>query len=830
MQKICLNQNWGVASFPLHWKGDKLISIKKSSNFMNTNLPCDIHNPLLENGLIEDPMIGANFEKQFWLEEKSWWFKKEFEISEEVLQNTQIKLVFERLDIWADIYLNDVHIGTHKSVFYPFAKNVKEYLVTGKNTLYVRLTCGLEHVNKDMIADVPIAPFWWDTRDEYRRSVLRKPQYVFGWDWCPRIATCGITGDCYITVVDDVCMKHAHIYTKSIGEKALLSVEAEFENVDNLRSTDGTLTVEIFDKDKKVKEISEYVFIKSGTNYKEFLVEIENPKLWWPNGFGKQDMYKAVFTLESKGKKHTLTQNFGIRTVSVCKDYLGEEGNEFAFVVNGKKIFAKGGNWVPPESVYNNVTEEKIDTLVKRAAQMNSNMLRIWGGQVYEKNEFFESCDKYGILVWHDFMFCCCMVPDWDMEYRAMAALEMEYQIKRVRNHPSMALWCGSNENHMFYEQWKQNGTAEKFGGEYIYNYMAPEMVRRYNPEVEYWNCSPYGGKATGSGKAGDVHCWGHFLNRDEKEIFSFDGYDSDRVKFASEYGHIGPCCEKTIKQCLGTDKIDLNSHEYFEHTNICDHPDTIEGGAIRKSIKIFYGVENPTVDEYILLASMIQGNAYAISIDSHRSYEHCKGNTIWMYNDCWCESGWTPIDYYLRTKPCYYFIKRAYKDVRMALRAPEGKIKLHLLNDSDNMVTGKIEVGFVSYDGKVKDTKVIDINGKIGVNIIDTGLKISDFDIATGVIFAKDVSGDLDMAVLYLESKRYLNIPKANVEIAKCEFDGTNTVITVKTDGYAQGVHIKDVEEHLASDLYFDMMPNDEVTFTVDTKVENPVIGWVNK
>ena len=165
-----------------------------------------------------------------------------------------------------------------------------------------------------------------------------------------------------------------------------------------------------------------------------------------------------------------------------------------------------------------------------------------------------------------------------------------------------------------------------------------------------------------------------------------------------------------------------------------------------------------------------------------------------------------------------------------MALRAPDGKIKLHLLNDSDSSFGGKFEVGFASYDGKVKDTKVIDVDGKIGVNIIDTGLKTSDFDIANGVIFAKDVTGTLDMAVLYLESKRYLNIPKTNVEITNCEFDGNNTVITVKANGYAQGVHIKDIEESLASDNYFDMIPGDEVTFTVDTKIENPVIGWVNK
>ncbi len=830
MQKINLNESWKVGAFPLYRKGDKLNRVKQEGEFMNATLPCDIHNPLLENGKIDDPMIGANFEKQLWIEEKSWWFIKDFDVTAQMLDTHQVNLVFERLDIWADIYLNDIHMGTHKSVFYPFVKDVKDFLKVGKNTLIVRLTSGLEHVNNDMIAEVPIAPFWWQSRDEYRRSVLRKPQYVFGWDWCPRIPTCGITGNAYLTLVEDVCIKHAHIYTKSIGEKAIVCAEAEFENVHNLKSTDGTVTVEIYKDGEKVKQVSEYVFIKSGTNYKDFIIEIENPKLWWPNGFGSQDMYQAVFTLESKGKKHTLTQKFGIRTISVSKEYLGEEGNEFAFVVNGKKIFAKGGNWVPAESIYNNITNKKLETLVKRAAEMNSNMLRIWGGGVYEKDEFFEYCDKYGILVWHDFMFCCCMIPDWDMEYRAMCALEMEYQIKRVCNHPSMALWCGSNENHMFYESWKADGLVERFGGEYIYNYMAPEMVRRYSPEIEYWNCSPYGGETTGSDKAGDVHCWGHFLNRDEKEIFSFDGYDNDKVKFASEYGHIGPCCEKSIKQCLGTDQIDLDSHEYYEHTNICDHPDRIERGAIKKSIGIFYGKQSFTPQEYILYASMIQGNAYAISIDSHRSYEHCKGNTIWMYNDCWCEAGWTPIDYYLRTKPSYYFIKRAYKDVRMALRAPDGKLKLHMLNDSESEVNTKIEVGFVSYDGKVKNTKTYNINAKIGVSIIDTEFTLSDFDIANGVVYAKDVCGELDMAVLYIESKRYLNIPKTTVEITDCKYDGDNTIITVKATGYAQGVHIKDIEQNLASDNYFDMLPGDEVTFSVDTKVENPVLGWVNR
>ena len=807
-----------------------LQKIKNSGEVFETDIPADIHTPLLKYGKISKPDIAENYKESLWIENKSWWFKKEFSVNGEMLENQKIMLVFERLDCMADIFVNDTHIGTHKSVFFPFAADIKEYINIGKNEIYVRLTTGLEYFSKLDAENLPVCDFYTPTRSDFRRTLLRKPQYVFGWDWCPRIPTCGITGDVYLEFINDIEIKNIHIRTLSISESAKISIEVETENINISKSINAKISILIKYKEETVSELQKNVFVRSGINYTDFNAEIEDPQLWWPNGYGEQPLYTAEISVCYSGETKTASESFGIRTVEISCAEQGENENEFVFVVNGKKIFAKGGNWVPAECIYNDVTEEKLTALIKSAKNLSFNMLRVWGGGVYESDAFYRLCDEYGILIWHDFMFACSMVPDRSAEFLDLVRSELTYQIKRLRNHPSLALWCGSNENHQFYEIWAKD--LSYFGGEIIYNRLAPECVRQLSPEIPYWNSSPYGGDFVKSNAAGDEHCWeNHFLGDDKARALSLLQYDLDTAKFVSEYGHLGPCCKKTTVEYLGSDEIDLKSSAFITHINTMNSVNMGNSGLVEKGMEKYYNVSTPTPEEYLLYGGAVQGMFYEYSIDAHRIMPYCGGNLIWMFNDCWGEVGWTPIDYRLRKKIAYYFIKRAYKAQRMVLRKENDEVFLYIVCDKAAKQKKQITVGYTDFCGNNRREITVTANVSAGITKINTGFCVSQNELLCGAVYAIDSTGEAEKALLYCDNYKKSDIPAAKAQITNVNHENGKTAVTVKATGYVHCVFIKDIEEYEASDLFFDMLPEEVKTITLNTPPNITLqLDYINK
>lgn len=832
MKRIDLNKNWTISENPLNWGINDLYKVKKNTELMETDIPCDIHKPLMEYGKIENPVVGDNYSKSLWIEDRSWWFCKKINITPERLKSKKIRVIFERLDYMADIFINDIHIGNHKSVFYSFEKDVKEYLKEGENTIYVRLTVGLEKFSREDVQNFTSSYFFDDKRYEIRRILTRKPQYVFGWDWCPRIPTCGITGNVYLDLIDEVKINNLHISTEEIDEnKAFLKIDAEYEDTDSSATINGKANLKVYYEGKEVINQEKTLFIKSGINHSVFYVNIDNPQLWWPNGMGNQPMYTAEIEIEYNGKCETYQQRFGIRRVEICTDKLNDIENEFVFMINGKRFFSKGSNWIPTDSVYCNVTDEKYKKLLSMAKDMNCNMLRIWGGGLYEQDIFYDLCDELGILIWHDFMFCCGMVPDRDEKYISLVKDELTYQIKRLRNHPSIALWCGSNENHQFYEIRKVRDKLEYFGGELIYNYYAPELVWNYSPEIPYWNCSPYGGAHSKSNDAGDEHCWDNIFSANPDIAFSSFIYDDYTTKFTSEYGMLGPCCVKSIKEYMGTDEVDFKSNIFIDHTNTCDNFKKKEIGYIEYAIDRFYDTKTPTLEEYALFGGMIQNHILAHSIDSHRIRKNCGGTLTWMYTDCWGEDGWSVVDYYCRKKAGFYGIKRAYSLQIMAIRKFDNKMYLFLVNDGEKAEHKKIAYGYTSFDGKTTDERVISVDMQKGITKLELAISDNDYDLGNGVIYAKDMDNVMDKALCYTESYKFSDIPKSELEITDRWSEDDYLYIKVKAKGYIHGVHIEDTEEKSVTDMYFDLLPNEEKIIGIkDFNNNNLNINWINK
>ena len=812
MNKQNLNENWKLRYENLEYDASMCNYISQKENgWYDTNLPCDVHIPLIEKKIMEEPLIADNAYQAEWVEEKSWWFKKEFDMDTCILHQEMVELFMEGLDTEADIFLNGMHLGHHKNTFYPFRKDVKKYLKEHKNVLMVRVTSGLEYYGDNHMGSLKRACSTEKVyhRGDARRSFVRKPQYVYGWDWGPRVASCGIMGDVQLEGYSKAAIRWARSYTEKLDKDSVIRHVIEIENLDQCRTLNGQLLLKILDGQKLVSEVREDLFLKSGNNYIDLHSIIKDSKWWWPNGMGDQSLYTVELSLESNGlQKDYMKYTFGIRIVELCLDRINENEREFAFIINRKKVFAKGANWIPADSIYARVSDEKYDMLLKEAKSANFNMLRIWGGGLYEKEIFYRKCDEYGIMIWQDFMFACAFYPDHLEWFCNEVRKEMDYQTKRLRNHASIVLWCGNNENHWANITWRiDEGTPEFFGGANIYNQIAPEIIRKNCPEVPYWNSSPYGGEIPQCYEMGDDHHWSDCMMSDDMEKrITPEEFDKVTSKFVSEYGYIGPCKKSSIHSYLGSDIIDRNSDIWKMHTNTYEKDTVLAGIA-----KHYNDDERMDLDSYLLYAGLCQGLMYNYSLEALRIKPYCGGSLFWMYNDCWGEIGWTIIDYYLRRKISYYYVKRAFKPIKLILRAEKERVFVYGINETDESIAVDLLYGYTSFDGAKTDIKTVKIIlAAFSKDIVFDFIK-GEYDLNKGCIFAKvQKSADIETAVLRTAPFRELTIPTTKLDIKDFVRENENVSFTITSDKYAHSVYFKLNDDVRLSDEFFDLLPGE--------------------
>ena len=776
-------------------------------------LPCDVHMPLIEKGIIKEPLELDNAFKCEWTENKSWWFFKEFNITEDFRDYDVAELNLEGLDCEADIYLNNKIIGHHKSTFFPFVKNIKEQLKAGENTLLVRLSSGLENYDglnpKNLKSCVGMENF--QNRGDQRRIFARKPQYVFGWDWNPRVPSCAIE-NAYIEFHNKLAFRNMAVYTKSIKKEVVIGIEAEIQNFDIYATVDAVLNIEIYDGDRLVNSLNSDMQIKSGTQIYDYELIIDNAELWWPNGMGEQKLYHIKAYLRHENKNINFKEfDFGVKTVEICTDKINEKEREFSFMVNGVKMFCKGANWIPADSIYTRVTSEKIKTLIADARNANFNMLRVWGGGLYERECFYEECDKNGILVWQDFMFACALYPDFEDEFAGLVEKEIDYQTKRLRRHVSIAVFCGSNENHEGAANcWRDS----YFGGARIYNDIAPRIVHNNCRYIPYWNSSPYGGDNPICNEAGDKHHWHECtMNDDMNKRITPEEYDNVTAKFVSEFGYIGPCRKSSIHKYYGNKSFDVNDDIWRMHNNTWEKDTVLAGVA-----KHYADIQKEEIDKYLLYAGLCQGLMYFYSLQTFRIKEHCSGGLFWMYNDCWGENGWSIIDYYLNKKPSYYFVKRAFENKLLALRCEDDEIVAYGVNDTGADAEFNLEFGYMKFDGKnkINQNKQVCIKAYSRTELVR--FKNDNYDMQTGIAYACADDSDIRFAVLHAVPFRQMKLCKADVKV----YDITNDSFKVKSNIYAHAVHFDLEEDTDLSDEYFDLLPNQEYSVKIYNKGRN--------
>ncbi|MCL2407193.1 MAG: hypothetical protein FWC95_04620 [Defluviitaleaceae bacterium] len=837
--------------FPLEWNDHHVLRVMATeSGWLDAHrapgtglgAAADVHTVLIREGIIKDPILRNNYKDIEWIEKRSWWYKTTFnapELNEFTNKFDKATLHLDGLDVWADIYLNGAKIGVHKSQFYPFEMNIRDLIKKEGNILLIRLTTGLDRVKDEETGTHAYSvPTVFEKRDDTRRLMLRKAQFGFGWDWSPRASSCGIMGNCFIAWEKSHKINHLKVWTKKINVdgSAEIGVTAEVELIHPWKTAEGTAKLII--QPQNTKDIITHhetcsVYLLSGINYIDYSFTVQNASLWWPAGHGEQPLYTAQLFVDSKNISVGATQTFGIRTIKLDTS-AQEAGRKFGFVINGKPIFAKGANWVPADTVYGRVSDARYTTLIQEAKAANFNMLRVWGGGLYEPDIFYDTCDAEGILVWQDFMFSCGIYPEQHEWLNLEIEKEMDYQTRRLASHASLALWCGNNENHWGAEGWYPadfyNNCREDGLG--FANIMAPQIIRKNSPHTLYWNSSPYGGDLPNGHDHGDTHHWFEcFQSKIVENRITPERFDSLDAKFVSEYGVLGPCTMSEIKKFYDGDLPQMFDEIWHGHTNRNDWDKNAErdprNGTVLAGIhKHYKNIACDDLENYVLLGGLFQGLMYQYSLESIRFNHNCGGALFWMYNDAWGELGWTIIDSGLHRKPSFYFTQRAFAPVKFILREENGNVLVYAENSTGKDITVQARFGFKELNGG-SSLRVDAISEQTFPVVLPAFSRIicGTFDIPNipadkTMIYLQaesaDFSGHIPTAFLRRLTTKDLALPVPNLQVLSTERDGDKLRIRIKASTYAHAVHIPEAGDTAKfDDYYFDMLPGEERTIT---------------
>ncbi len=829
MIRKSLSENWLLAEQPLYVTRDNALQmLSKTDGWMKVpSVPCDVHTVLVREGKIADPFVGDGSFECEWVEKRSWWFLKKFTVMQEELKCFGAELFIETLDIHADLFLNGDYIGHHSSAFYPFQKDILPHLKAGENTLLVRLTTGIDCVKDEdvnAVRDFVACEFRSrrEGRGEDRRTILRKPQHVFGWDQAPRLATCCIAGEVRLDFLEEVVVRDVRVETLALhDDKADLLVEAEIESRE--RNYAREITAEFtLEKDGKVVHTEKRDFLaQTGCNFVNFNFTLDHPELWWPNGYGEQNLYCAtVRAVNMYGYQDEKSVNTGIRTVSVDMTAFKENHRRYAFFVNGKRIYAKGADYIQTHQIYAEVTKKEHDKLIKAAKDAHFNMIRFWDGNRYHEDYVYDLCDQYGILVYQNFCFACGAYPDHLEEFCRLVEIEAEYQLKRLRSHPCIALWCGNGEcNGLLRNYLKMNYFSDKYGSDFpggtkIYGEILPKLHHRMVASVGYQCCSPFGGfENQAAPERGEMHYYPflHFEPENLVNRISYQSFDPLETRFITESGVMGPPSAKSLERSLGGKEHYDRDDKEFEH-----HRNTFERHAVRDAIyKHYTGERKLSIEEYCLYGGLFQGSMLSYASDHVRMCEDVGGTLFWCFNDGFGEVGFSFTDAEQNPKPVYYFMKRAYAANRVILKRNGEKVDVYCSNDQNTEKEITLSCGYVTFDGRYTDPAAI--SATLPENAPET--YIGSFPLVgddhDGVFYAK--CGGETVAVLWADDFKHLRVTKkAKLQMSDIEAKDGTISFTVEADVFAHAVHFGLTADKMFSDQYFDLLPGERRQVTL--------------
>lgn len=796
----------------------------EDKDWLQAEVPGCVHVDLLKNNVINNPFEGMNERELQWIDRKVWEYAAEFEVPKDLLSHSKLELIFEGLDTYADVYLNDRNLLSADNMFRSWKVDVKPYLRLEKNHLRIVFRSPIEEGLKKLKERGYGLPAPNDDSEiggigDKKLSVFsRKAPYHFGWDWGPRFVTSGICKEVYIQGwsefrIVDLFIRQEEITSYNARITAIVEIQSEVGEVAELNlSTEGL-------------QWKTSLQLNPGTQMIELPIELANPKLWWSRGLGEPYLYKfevSVNVVEHKNAVARREVKTGLRSVKLVRTP-DVHGSSFYFEVNGVPIFAKGANHIPNDSFFTEVTEERYRHEIASAAASNFNMLRVWGGGIYEQDIFYELCDEYGILVWQDFMFACSMYPG-DQDFLDSVRAEAEDNIRRLRNHPSIALWCGNNEidgawSHYKEDAgwgWKQLYTIEqrvKIWGDYeaVFHQVLPETVTAYAPGVDYWPSSPMQGitrnenqHATNSSPRGDIHFWAVWHASEP-----FENYKLNIGRFMSEYGFQSFPEYKTALTYARDDEMELESNVMLHHQK------NKRGNQLIKEYSDRYMKDPKDFVSFLYMSQVLQAEGMKMAIEAHRrNKDYCMGTLYWQMNDCWPVVSWSSMDYYGRWKVVQYYAKKSFQDVMLSIDLNEGAIEFHVVSDTLQAIKGTVEWSLYNFEGDLLEKQShpfeLEANSAAQVLKVEIAELLGEINPNQVVLVGEILESGkvLDSKEHYFCYSKHLAL-KAEPGVEVSELIGSaGTAFVLTARSLAKQVWLQAEEEGIFSSNFFDLVP----------------------
>ena len=783
-----------------------------SNEWMSARVPGTVHQDLLDHGRLPDPFYGMNEQKVQWVEKEDWLYRTVFTVTADQLKSDAAWLTFEGLDTYADVYLNGSLLLKADNMFVGHKLAVKDVLREGENRLMIRFRSPVEETAPQWDTDGFNYPADNDHSEKRMSVYTRKAPYSYGWDWGIRLATSGIWRPVKLTFCNGAAIDDFFVRQQEVTEQ-VAKVDNRLE-INNVTSTPKEAQVKVvYAYGEQADTLTRTVVLQPGKNSLSMPAWIEKPHLWMPNGWGDPALYTFTATVSVDGKEVASREEaIGLRSIRVVMED-DKDGKSFYFEVNGKPMFAKGSNYIPGDALLPNMTGERYARLFEDIRAANMNMVRVWGGGIYEDDRFYEEADRNGILVWQDFIFACTTYPH-DPTFLKRVSEEAVYNMRRLRNHASLAMWCGNNEIYegMRYWGWKDKYSPVVWkemteGYDVLFRQLLPELVAANDPGRFYMHGSPYEANwgRPESWKIADSHNWGTWYGQKP-----FESLDTEIPRFMSEYGFQAFPEMKTIRMFASPEDYELESPVMNAHQKA-----SIGNFLIKKTMALYYKV--PEKFEDLIYAGLIlQGQGMRHGIEAHRRHRpYCMGSLPWQLNDSWPVVSWSSIDYYGNWKAMHYQIRRAFAPVLVDAIKEGNNLSYYIMSDrlTDEELTLNLEL--MDFNGKVYRKQKVD--GLLPANTsklfyqepVEQALAGRDSATTFMHMVVKSKKGEvLSDEIYYFAHPKDQLLPKTPLHWQVKQKKGYCEV-TVKADKLARDIFIEvPVQGVRFSDNFFDLLP----------------------
>jgi beta-mannosidase len=800
-----------------------------TGDWLAATVPGTVHTDLLAHGKIPDPFYRTNERDLQWIDKKDWEYRMAFDIDADTLAHDHVELCFSGLDTYADVYLNDAPILAADNMFRTWNADIKSHARAGKNVLRVLLHSPVREGLKRLAALGYNPPASDDQSergglgDKKISMFTRKAPYHYGWDWGPRFVTSGIWRPVHLRVWNRARLADLHIVQNSLSRDAA-DMTAVFEIISDHA---GPAVIALQSRSDPAIRARAEIQLAQGNNTARIAFTIAKPKLWWTNGLGEAFLYDFVGELTAADARDHREVRTGLRTLKIVQKP-DAHGAGFFVELNGVPVFMKGASHIPNDSFLPRVTPAIYEREVRSAADTHMNILRVWGGGIYEDDAFYELCDRHGILVWQEFMFACAMYPG-GKHFLDNVRAEAIDNVKRLRGHPCLALWCGNNEIDAAWQNdepkggwgWKEKYTPaqrEQMWDTYkmlFYNIL-PQVLAEHDPQRFYWPSSPLAywdghdtarhADLTAKMQSGDIHYWDVWAGGKP-----LSNYRTHIGRFMTEYGFQSFPEFKTVQAYAAPGDYNIYSTVMEAHQR-----SSIGNKAIQDYMARDYKVPKD-FRQFLYVGQVLQAEGIRIAMESHRArMPYCMGSLFWQINDCWPVASWSSIDYYGRWKAQQYFTRKSFAPELVTARRDGDVVKISLVSDRLTAMPATLTLRLMDFHGKVLKTTTRSLT--LAANSSMTAFTGSVAELLMGappqsVLLHASLAAGGDILAedrLYFLPVKDLDLPQATI-VTKVKDLGDEFAIGLSSSTLAKNLYLSlGAADGFFSDNYFDLLPQE--------------------